>query len=95
MTDRPHVEPPTESVEALGANLAALASSADHLGCLEVFANALKGEAPFPLLLNVLIEPLGGAQILTIGNPRPGLTLQVDADLEVNVTQLWFGEGLD
>lgn len=45
-----------------------------------------------PLLLNVLVEPRGGAQILMAGHVRPGMTLQVDADLQVHLTRLWYQE---
>lgn len=49
-------------------------------------------KALWPLLLNVVVEPLGGAQILMIGHVRPGMTLQLDEDLEIRLLQPWFPE---
>lgn len=81
------------TVADLGATLIALASSPAHRHCLEVFADTLKAEALRPLFLTVLVEPRGGAQIFMVGRVCPGMTLQVDADLQLNMTQLWYGEG--
>jgi hypothetical protein len=85
---------PTDNVADLGATLSALAITPDHRGCLEVFAELvkLKSDSTRPHLLTVLLEPTGGAQILTIGHACPGLTVQVDADLRLSVPQLWAGE---
>lgn len=95
MTD-PHQEPdlPTTNVSALGATLTSLASSSNDRDCLEVFADLLnvENEAMWPLLLNVVVEPLAGAQVLMVGHVRPGMTLQIDADLEVRLVQPWFPE---
>jgi hypothetical protein len=92
----PHQDtPPTShSVADLGATLTALANTPDHRDCLEVFAELvnLENDATRPHLLAVLLEPAGGAQILTIGHACPGLTVQVDADLQLSVPQIWFGE---
>lgn len=86
--------PPTDHVADLGPALDALANTPAHRDCLEVFADLLNldGEATGPHLLTVLLEPTGGAQILTIGHACPGLTVQVDADLRLSVPQIWFGE---
>jgi hypothetical protein len=86
--------PPTDHVANLGATLTALARSAEDRDCLEVFAELLNLESDGmrPHLLTVLLRPDGAARILTIGHVGPGLTLQVDNDLGVRVTQLWFGE---
>lgn len=80
-----------EAVARLGANLSALAGSDDELDCLEVFAEIIESGSEHPMLLGVIVAP-GGARILTIGNPNPGLTLQVDADLDFDLIQLWFGD---
>jgi hypothetical protein len=80
-----------ESVARLGPNLTALARSDDELDCLEVFAQIIESGSELPMFLGVIVAP-GGARILTIGNPNPGLTLQVDADLDFDLTHLWFGE---
>ena len=87
-------EPPTGHVARLGATLTALATSPDDRDCLEVFAELLNvgNDAMRPLLLSVVVEPLAGAQILMVGHVRPGFTLQVDADLQVRLVQLWFPE---
>lgn len=85
---------PTDQVADLGTALSALANTPADRECLEVFADLLnlKSDATRPHLLTVLVEPTGGAQILTIGHACPGLTIQVDADLQLSVPQLWFGE---
>jgi hypothetical protein len=92
----PHQDPaqPTDHVANLGATLTALAKSPEDQDCLEVFAELLHlgTDELRPHLFTVLLEPAGGAQILTIGHACPGLTLQVDADLEVRLPQLWFQE---
>lgn len=92
----PHqnTQQPTDNVADLGATLAALAHTPDHRDCLEVFADllTLESDPTRPHLLTVLLEPTGGAQILTIGHACPGLTVQVDADLQLSVPQIWFGE---
>ena len=87
-------QPPTDNLANLGARLAALANSSDDWACLEVFARLLNLErdGTRPHLLSVLLQPEGGAQILTVGHACPGLTLQVDANLELDVPQLWFNE---
>jgi hypothetical protein len=85
---------PKDQVADLGTALLALANTPADRDCLEVFADLLnlKSDATRPHLLTVLLEPTGGAQILTIGHARPGLTVQVDADLHLSVPQIWFGE---
>ena len=85
---------PPDQVARLGATLAALANTPDDRDCLEVFADLLnlKSDATRPHLLTVLLEPTGGAQILTIGHACPGLTVQLDTDLQLSVPQIWFGE---
>ncbi len=87
-------DPAAANVTTLGATLTKLARSEDDLDCLEVFADLLdtKHEGLWPLLLNVVVEPLGGAQILMIGHVRPGMTLQLDEDLEIRLLQPWFPE---
>jgi hypothetical protein len=93
---KPHrdTQPPTDSVADLGATLTALANTPGHRDCLELFAEMvnLESDTTRPHLLTVLLEPTGGAQILTIGHAGPGLTVQVDDDLQLSVPQLWFGE---
>ena len=61
---------------------------------MEVFAEqlALETDGLRPHLLTVLLEPAGGVQILTIGHACPGLTIQIDEDLQLDPIQLWFGE---
>lgn len=90
----PTPEPPTAKVTTLGGMLTTLARSEDDRDCLEVFAELLdtKNEGLWPLMLNVIVEPVAGAQILMIGHVRPGMTLQLDKDLESQVVQLWFPE---
>lgn len=92
MANPRHQAEPTPNVSTLGARLTGLARSADDLDCLEVFADLLHHptQPTWPLLLTVVVEPLGGAEILTAGHVRPGMTLQLDRDLELRVTQLWF-----
>ncbi|HEY8652587.1 MAG TPA: hypothetical protein VIL87_05755 [Dermatophilaceae bacterium] len=87
-------EPPIDHVADLGATFTALASSSDDLDCLEVFANAqnVGTDEMGPLLFNVLVEPLAEAQILMIGRVRPGMTILVDADLQIRAIQLWCQE---
>jgi hypothetical protein len=93
---KPHQdpEPPTEHVANLGATLTKLARSSDDRDCLDVFADALNvgTDVMGPLLLTVLVEPLAGAQIAMVGHVCRGMTLQVDADLEVRLIQPWFPE---
>ena len=86
--------PPKDQVANLGTALNALASTPADRDCLEVFADLLnlKSDATRPHLLMVLLQPTGGAQILTTGHACPGLTVQVDANLQLSVPQLWFGE---
>ena len=95
----PREDPPptTDHVATLGATLSALANTSDHRDCLEVFAELLnlKSDPTRPHLLTVLLEPTGGAQILAVGHARPGLTVQVDANLQLSVPQIWFGEHED
>jgi hypothetical protein len=78
----------------LGANLAALARSEDDLDCLEVFAKLVESGTQVPSLLSVIVAP-DGARIITIGNPNPGLTLQVKSDHTFALPQLAFGEAGD
>lgn len=87
-------ESSTHNIANLGATLAALARSPADRECLEVFANlvAVKNDALRPHLLTVLLEPQGTAQIFMVGHACPGLTLQLDADLEISIPQLWFNE---
>lgn len=86
--------PPRDHVADLGPALRASAGTPDDRDCLEVFADLLNRErdATRPHLLTVLLGPTGRAQILTIGHACPGLTVQVDDDLQLSVPQLWFGE---
>lgn len=95
MTDRTD-DTRAGSVRALGERLAALADSPDDLECLEMFAQLLEvgPESTGPLLLSVLVEPRG-AQVLMVGHPCPGLTLQVDDDLRLQLAQLWHGDDVD
>ena len=81
-----------KTISDLGANLAALARTDDDLGCLQVFAELVASGQPMPTLLGVVVGP-DGARIVTVGNPNPGLTLQIDDDLAFDVTQLWFDGG--
>ena len=70
--------------------MAELASSADDLDCLDVFARLLSAGRPesgHPLLLTVLVEPLAGAQNFMAGNVRPGTIFRVDEDLQVRLTR--------
>lgn len=95
MTDLPQdPQPPTQHVAKLGATLNTLANTPESRDCLEVFAQltSLERDATRPHLLTVLLEPSGGVQILTIGHACPGLTVQVDDDLQLTVPHLWFGE---
>ena len=83
----------TSTLARLGHTLAVRAESPEHLGCLEVFSDILDmGPGQMPMLLNVVVARDGSAQILTIGNPPPGLTLQIDQNLRVDMTQLHYGE---
>ena len=81
-----------KAISDLGANLAALARTDDDVGCLKVFAELVDSGQSMPTLLGVDVGP-GGARIVTVGNPNPGLTLQIDDDLAFDVTQLWFDGG--
>ena len=80
-----------DAVTKLGASLASITRSDDELGCLEVFAEIIESGPDHPMLLGVIVTP-GRAQILTIGNPDPGLTIRVDGDLDFDVVKLWFGD---
>lgn len=90
----PTPKPPTANVTALGATLTNLSRSEDDRDCLEVFAELLdtNSEGLWPLMLNVIVEPVAGAQILVVGHVRPGMTLQLDKDLEAQVVRFWFPE---
>jgi len=90
MTDRSS----TDWLAGLGAKLSASANTPDDRDCLEVFAALLdlERDGGRPHLLTVLLEPAGGVQILTIGHASPGLTVQVDQELQLDLIQLWFGE---
>lgn len=81
-----------KAVADLGTNLAALARDENDEACLDVFAKLVASGEPMPTLLGVVVGP-DGARILTVGNPNPGLTLQIDDDLAFDVTQLWFDGG--
>ena len=91
---KPNPDLPADCVVHLGATLSALAVSPEDRDCLDVFAEALSDghEGVWPLLFTVLVEPLAGAQIITVGHVRPGMTFQVDADLQVRLIQLWYPE---
>ena len=95
MNDAVHgTKHPISEVVALGPTLASRAKNADFLDCLEVFAQLLQLEQDGgrPHLMAVLLEPGGEVQIVTIGHASPGLTVQVDRNLELDVPQIWFGE---
>lgn len=98
MTDRhQEPEPATPYVQELGPRLTDLATSAEDRDCLETFAQALdnKYEAVWPLLLTVVVEPLAGAQMVMVGHVRPGMTFQLDADLQLRLIRPWFPSGED
>lgn len=88
-----HREPAPELAN-FGALLAASAKNDGHLDCLEVFAQLLQLDEDDgrPHLMTVLLEPGGEVQVVTIGHAGPGLTIQVNAELELDVPQLWFGD---
>jgi hypothetical protein len=83
----------------MGAALAALASTREDRYLLEAFAELLDvgTDVVGPLLLIILVEPLGGAQVVTVGHASPGLMhFQIDPDLELRLVlheELVFLEG--
>jgi hypothetical protein len=78
---------PSEQVAAIGATMAALASTPDERDMLDAFADLLDEgpEVLGPLLLIVLFEPLAGAQFAPVGHARPGVAFRVDADLDLRL----------
>lgn len=86
----PHATPPPASsnIAEMGAALAALASTREDRYLLEAFADFLDvgTDAVWPLQLIILVEPLGGAQIVTVGHASPGLGyFRIDPDLELRL----------
>ena len=72
----------------MGAALAALASTREDRYLLEAFADFLDAgtDAVLPLQLIILVEPLGGAQIVTVGHASPDIGyFRIDPDLELRL----------